>query len=98
MTNLELRKRALAREEERSERLAAAVDGLPTNKGGRFKSAEANMLLTQIKQADKALCYYDARPEPPAVAGITETWFDAAIERLTEIKNDQHNAAEPSDD
>jgi hypothetical protein len=88
MTSIEIRKQALEREEYRGHQLAEAVAGLPKNKSGRYKSGEANMLVSLAGQAHKTLCYYDVAAEPPAVAGITETWFDTAVERLAEIALD----------
>lgn len=85
MSDIEIRKQALEREGFRLQQLDECVLGLPTNKGGRYKSAEANSLLSLATAAHKTLCRYDMLPDPPALAGITETWFDTCIERIADI-------------
>ena len=94
-TNIQLRKQALDREEFRLQQIANAIAGLPRNKSGRFKGTEANMLFTLVNHAHKTLCAYDVEPDPAPLAGITETWFDAAIERLHSLGNEKL-AANPS--
>jgi hypothetical protein len=97
MTKIELRKQALDREDHREKQLNEATDGLPKNKGGRYKGNEVNMLVSLANQAHKTLCHYDVLPDPPALAGVTETWFDAAVERLSEIKSDIARRAAETD-
>lgn len=80
MSDFETRKHALAREEDRATRIAAATTGLP-----RRKSGELSVLCSMIAQAHKTLCVYDLMTSPPPISGITETWFDAALERVAEI-------------
>lgn len=81
MDNFEIRKQALEREEYRAHRLADAMNDLP-----RRKSGELAAVCKMVEQAHKTLCAYDLMPNPPGLAGITETWFDAALERVAEIK------------
>lgn len=80
MSNFDLRKQALAREEDRVTRITAATESLPKRKTG-----EVLVLCNMIAQAHKTLCHYDLTENPPAIASVTETWFDAALERLAEI-------------
>lgn len=81
MSDFELRRQALEREENRATRIAAAKQGLPVRRGG-----EQSTIVKLVEQVHKTLCMYDELANPPALAGVTETWFDAALERLEEIK------------
>ena len=83
MTVYEIRKQALEREESRALRIAEAMEGLPTR-----KTRELSLTCTMLSQAHRTLCAYDLMSAPPAIAGITETWFDAALERVVEIKRE----------
>lgn len=95
MNDYELRKYALEREHARDVRIAAATAGLPKRKGG-----EISLLVKLIDQAHKTLCAYDLQQTPPPIASTTETWFDAAIERVEQIKAEATAPAEqpPADE
>jgi hypothetical protein len=84
----ELRKQALDREQHRALRLADAMAGLPKRKTG-----ETVLICKLAEQAHKTLCAYDLMPVAPALAGITETWFEAALERIANIKAEAAAAA-----
>lgn len=87
MSDFNIRKQALEREENRATRIAAATKDLPKRKSG-----EIQVVCALLNQMHKTLCLYDLMGTPPPLAGCTETWFDAALARLAEIVA----AAQPS--
>lgn len=82
MDIFDIREVALGREKNRALRIAEAMSSLP-----KRKSKELAQVCKQLDQAHELLIRYDLMPEPPALAGVTETWFDAALERIDEIKS-----------
>ena len=80
-TDFEIRKVALEREENRAQRIGEAFQGLPSRKTG-----ELSIICDIVKRAHKTLCFYDLMPDPPAMSDITETWFDAGLARIADLK------------
>lgn len=78
--NIELEDLAWQREKNRLTRMQPLLDKLPKRKSGELAG-----VCAMLEAAHKTLCGYDRTPSPPPISGITETWFDAALERVAEI-------------
>jgi uncharacterized protein YqgV (UPF0045/DUF77 family) len=88
MTAYELERQALESKHAR----AQIIDPLFTRMGKRPRG-EAGALSKLITEVHELLCEYDVQENPPSMSGASETMFEAAVARLTELL-DQRDAAE----
>lgn len=80
MTEFEIRKQALEREEARQNQMNTVLANKP-----KRGSAELSKVIRAIHAAHALLCVLDLSADPPALGGATQTWFDTAIARAEEL-------------
>ena len=78
--NFELREQAIKLERARHEQMHAILRRLPERGKG-----ETSALRKLALQAHATLCVYDKMENRPPIADLTDSWFVAALTRLSEI-------------
>jgi hypothetical protein len=86
MNRYELEKRALESKHAR----AKIIDPLFARMG-RKPRGEISSIAKHIELAHDSLTDYDGREDPPALAGVVETMYEAAVARFVELL-DQRDA------
>lgn len=82
MDKYELEQYAVERKIARAKTLDGLFAKLPKRKS---KGDELGSLVDLIKNAHDLLIIYDSMGSAPGMGGITETAYEAAVERLTQV-------------